>query len=143
MWARVRTILVVTLVTCLIWIWADAETQKDDLLRPGDTAVTDDSQMTVASVPVMIAMPASAKSKWPSVTPDTKELKHITVVGPRAMIDRLKDNDADVHLAAVLVINEQELRAGGVVSKSVELSPAGAGLRFVGPVPTVHVTIGQ
>src|SRR3569832_1239865 len=140
MWAKVRTILVVTLVTCLIWVWADAETQKDDLLRPSDTQAPDEAQLTVESLPVLVALPASARANWQQVKPDVTVFKNIKIAGPRAVIERLKQADDDLRAAAVVVIDERDLQST-LVSKSVELAPAWAGGRFVGPAPVVRVTI--
>ncbi|MBY0307412.1 MAG: hypothetical protein K2Q09_01595 [Phycisphaerales bacterium] len=142
MWARVRTILIVTLVTGLIWVWADAETQKDDLLRPPDTLPVEEARVTLARVPVLVALPASARERWGRVTPGVTELKDVTLVGPRGMIERIRRGEASLGVAAVVVLDEADLGAS-VVVKSVELMPAGAGLRMDGQVPTVRVVVGQ
>jgi hypothetical protein len=144
-WANVRTIGLVTLVTVLIWVWADAETQKDDLLRPSDghAGALDEIELTVDTLPVMIALPAKGGPPlWQRVKPDASELKHVTIAGPRAVVDRLNDKDGGLRLTAVLALDDEDWKAS-IVSKSVELSPGGLGLHFVGPVPTVRVSIGQ
>ena len=71
-WSNLRTLGLVTLVTLLIWIWADAETQKDDLLHAGDgrPAAAEEAEFTVESLPVMVALPAGGtsggKAMWPT-----------------------------------------------------------------------------
>jgi hypothetical protein len=56
-WSNVRTLGLVTLVTVLIWIWADAETQKDDLLHaePSRTASVEEAELTIEKLPVLIS----------------------------------------------------------------------------------------
>ncbi|MFT3683864.1 MAG: hypothetical protein QM783_02870 [Phycisphaerales bacterium] len=140
MWAKVRTILVVTLVTFLIWVWADAETQKDDLLRPSDTQVADEAQLTIETLPVLVALPASDRANWQQVKPDVTVFKNVKIAGPRAAIERLKQGDEDLRAAAIVVLDDRDLQAN-LVSKSVELAPAWAGIRFVGAPPVVRITV--
>jgi hypothetical protein len=149
MWGKVRTIFLVTLVTVLIWIWADAETQKDDLLHADGLhpAASDEAEMTVETLPVMIAMPAgtgsaggAAKLEWARVHPQQTELKRVRIAGPRSVIDRIQGGEGVLRVAALLVLDEQDWQSASV-SKGAELIPGGLGLHFVGPAPTVRVTI--
>ncbi len=142
MWSKLRTFGLVTLVTVLIWVWADAETQRDDLLRPvdGRLVVGEDVELTLDTLPVLVALPAGNAADWPRVTPALVELKRITIVGPQSVIDRLREREDGLSIAALLTLNADDLRPG-TVSKNAELSPSGLGLRFVGPAPMVRVTI--
>lgn len=151
LWPKLRTIGVVTLVTLLIWVWADAETQggrgASDLLQAGGGSNTpasiEEAEFVVATLPVMLVMPAgSGKLEWERVRPQQTELKAVTIAGPRSVIDRLKRNDPTLKLSALLTIDEQDLAAASV-SKSAELAPGSLGLRFVGPAPTVRATISR
>ena len=152
MWSKLRTIGLVTLVTVLIWVWADAETQRGggDLLR-GDTPrapIVDEAELTVDTLPVTIGRPAGGAGgagdakPWDRVRPEVTELKRVTITGPRAVIDRIKASDTGVRPSALLVLDERDLSVDAV-NKSVELLPAGMGLRFAGSAPTVRVTIAK
>lgn len=142
MWSKARTFGLVTLVTVLIWVWADAETQRGDLLRPADgrAAAVDEAELTLDALPVMIALPAAGAAEWQRASPHTTELNRVTLVGPRSVIERLQDPHGGLRLAAILTLKREDWQAG-TVSKNVELSPGGLGLRFVGPAPMVRVTI--
>jgi hypothetical protein len=147
-WTNLRSLGLVTLVTVLIWVWADAETQRggSDLLH-GDTPrnpAVEEAELTVETLPVSLGLPAGGKAMWDRVRPEATELKRVTIAGPRSVIARLKAGDATVRPSALLTLDERDLEAGaGSVSKSVELLPAGLGLRFAGPAPAVRVTIGR
>lgn len=148
LWSNLRTIGLVTLVTLLIWVWADAETQPGrggDLLHgdSGGSKAVEEAEFTIDALPVMLVMPATAgKVQWERVRPQQSELKNITITGPRTVIDRLKRADPTLRLAGLLVLSDEDWSAG-VVSKGVELTPGGVGLRFAGPAPTVRVTVGR
>lgn len=150
MWGKARTLGLVTLVTVLIWIWADAETQRGggDLLLPGapgggHPVAHDDAEVTVESLPVLIALPAGGgKLEWARVHPQTSVLERVTIAGPRAVIERVRRGDPALKLAALLTLEEADWGVS-TLSKSVELAPAGMGLHFAGPAPTVRVTISR
>lgn len=145
MWGKVRTIFLVTLVTVLIWIWADAETQKDDLLHSDglNPAASGEAEMTIETLPVMIAMPAAGgKQQWERAHLETTDLKRVTIAGPRAVIERIRAGDATVRPSALLLLDDQDWQSGSV-SKGAEIVPGGLGLHFAGPAPMLRATIAR
>ncbi|HZW05832.1 MAG TPA: hypothetical protein VFF65_01815 [Phycisphaerales bacterium] len=142
MWGKLRTLGLVTLVTVLIWVWADAETQRGggDLLQavPGPS-VADEVEFVVQELPVVTALPAGRPAPQ-RLTVSHPVLRNVAIIGPRRTIERLQAADGTVTVRAALVLDESDLNAGRV-SKSVELVSGAAGLRFAGPVPTVQVVI--
>ena len=105
----------------------------------------EEAELTIETLPVTLAMPAGAgKLQWERVRPQVTELKQVAIAGPRSVIERIKAADAPggLRAAALLTLDPQDWNAS-IVIKSVELSPAGVGIRFVGPAPTVRVDISR
>ena len=121
-----------------------------DLLQGGANAGVggaghrvEEFEFTVETLPVMVAFGADLGGlQWGRVRPQETELKRITIAGPAAVIERIKSGDSTLKLSALLALDDQDWGAG-IVSKGVELSPGGVGLRFAGPAPTVRVTISR
>ncbi|HYD01559.1 MAG TPA: hypothetical protein VEB22_10060 [Phycisphaerales bacterium] len=142
MWGKLRTLGLVTLVTVLIWVWADAETQRGDLLQATPAApLADEVEFVVDELPVVVALAAPAGRPAPRrLEVGQTVLRKVVITGPRPTIERIQARDGAFTLRAALVLDEADLSAGRV-SKAVELLPSGFGLRFAGPAPTVQATI--
>lgn len=152
MWSKLRTFVVVTLVTVLIWVWADAETQPGrgaDLLHADSSATAHppepEAEFTVPSLPVMLVVPTGGgEIQWDRVRLQQTELYGVTIAGPRTVVERLKRGDTTLRLSALFILDRADWGAGvNMISKSVELSPGGVGLRFAGPAPTVRASISR
>ena len=154
MWSKLRTFVVVTLVTVLIWVWADAETQPGrgaDLLHADSSATTHpvepEAEFTVPTLPIMLVVPTGGgEIQWDRVRLQQTELHGVTIAGPRTVVERLKRGDAasPLRVSALFILDEKDWEGDvGVVSKSVELTPGGLGLRFMGPAPTVRASISR
>lgn len=146
MWSKLRTFVVVTLVTVLIWVWADAETQRDDLLHVESggarSAAVEETEFILDKLQVLVALPSgpAGTPKLGKVFAESDHMLRVTIAGPRAVIDRIKAADPTLRLAAVVALDDRDLSANAV-EKTTSLLPGGLSLHFVGPAPTVRVII--
>jgi len=154
MWQKLRTGILVTLVTVLIWIWAEAETQRDDLLSPAGAGGAE-SELVIDRLPVFVAVaargggPAQGAGQWPVVEgPDMiageSLLQRVRVRGPRSVIDRLRAGEAGVSPFALVVLRPDDAEGGSVggrVTAAITIGPPELGLRPVEPAPLVTVSV--
>lgn len=132
----IQTFVLVTVVTLLIWVWADAETVHSQRMRGLDPAASSEPvEMQVRGVPVLVAL--SQQSEPLKATPLVEQMD-LVVEGPRESIERVRRGE--VQLRAVAVLTEQ-YKAGLRVEKRLEILPAELGLRVSGPGGTVLIDL--
>lgn len=134
-----KTYMVVTLVTLLIWVWAETETQRGvNKARAGAEIV----EITVAELPVFIAMPAGRGER---VTADERVIKELRLRGRKDILDQVREGS--IKPKAVVVLGASEL-AGDVATRQIEIGGLNTGaaedaVRIIGPTPTVTVRIAR
>jgi hypothetical protein len=90
----VRTFLVVTLVTLLIWLWAEVSNHAS---RGRESM----AWLTLSRVPVLVAASPELLAKAVP-TPDATELRDVTIVGPRTLIEAVRAGSLKVWASATL-----------------------------------------
>jgi hypothetical protein len=142
MWSKLRTVGLVTLVTVLIWIWADAETQRDDLLHADGprAAASDGAELVVDRLPVYVAQRADVAAAEPKVRlrAERSELTGVRIAGPAEAIKRIAAGEVTLYAVATVSDADYTPRQGPMVygyavKATVELCPSGLGLRIVDP----------
>lgn len=152
LWQRLRTFAGVTLVTVLIWVWADAETQKDDLLnvdaaaKGSRSAGLSEAEYLAEDLPVLIAQPAD---EHVILKAEQKTLKKVRIVGPVGAIERVRSGEVSIY-AFVVVPQSDFVRhpKGGTpdhgevtVEPLVQIGPSGLGLRVVTPSDAARLRV--
>jgi|GEM_PF-3211144 len=121
---NLRTFLVVTLVTLLIWLWAEVSVIAARGPQSSATAA-------VSVMPVLVAAPADVQARV-VLSPEPAELAGMTVVGPRALVERVQAGTLQLYAVATI---EPGQALGSVSSVRVRLTlePAGLALRWGSP----------
>lgn len=118
---KVRTFLVVTLVTLLIWLWAEVSNHA----ARGREAF---ASVTLARLPVLVAAsPAVLESLVPRA--DVTELADVTIVGPRALVEAVRAGSLKVWATATIEPGDA-LGAGSEVRVKLTINPGGLGLAW-------------
>jgi hypothetical protein len=126
--SRLKSFGVVTLVTILIWLWAEASIVSDPA-RAGN------QELLLENVPVLIACtPATAKAF--DLQPQTPLLGPIRVRGTREALDAIRNAHASPRI--IVEINNA---APGLLVVPGEISPSWLGLTVVGPPIKVVIQV--
>jgi hypothetical protein len=132
----IQTFVLVTVVTLLIWVWADAETVHSQRMRGLDPAASSEPvELQVTEVPVLVAM---GPQDEPLKATALSQKVDLVIAGPREAIERIRRGEVELRAVAVLA---EQYKDGMRVEKRLEILPAELGLRVAGPGGTVLIDV--
>jgi hypothetical protein len=129
MWRNMRTYIVVTLVTLLIWVWAEAETQRAD---PGPRV-----EYLVHELPLYVSMPAGHVERV-ILEPATLHDVHIRVTPE--ILGRI--NQGTLLPVGIVMLTVADMSGNSELAPhTVQLGPPGIVGRMADPAPAVSIRI--
>lgn len=130
--SRFKNFAVVTLVSMLIWLWAEVSVFNDR--RNSGT-----EELELSAVPVLVAGESATLARV-YVTPDVTTISGLRVRGPRGVIDDIRSGK----IRPVVYVTLTDVDAA--VDRALllgDVGPANLGLTLEGLPPQIGVRIGK
>lgn len=133
---KLRTALIVTVVTLLIWLWAELAVHAQRGRSGAD-------ELRLTNLPVWISTPAYAAGPGAQmgVRIEPEPESSVVVRGHAATLDALREGTLKAHLVVELSAADLALGPGTVIVKEAGVGPSSAELVIEGPRPTVRVRL--
>jgi hypothetical protein len=133
---KLRTALIVGVVTLLIWLWAELAVHAQRGRSGAD-------ELRLTNLPVWVSAPADATGPGAQVVARVEPAPETSVVvrGHAATLDALRDGTLKAHLVVELTSEDLALGPGTVIVKEAGVGPTSAELVIEGPRPTVRVRL--